>query len=212
LTNKLKMEIKERGIFLDLLDSPEKLRRAVHLILVSYPNLLRDTVRGCCAENAELVDTAPLPETVFWPSGCTTALLGAYGAFPPDMNNDETDFAKLLDADMSGAVEWWHRNDPRKPWSVGLVIPDGSHYYPDFVIKVRGRSKGQGILLLEVKGEHLINSLKTPDKAAASHKLYRKPLMVMRETSGRWMTLRYNEKSGKNEPDAVFMIEAMTEY
>ncbi len=82
LINKLKKEIKERGIFLELLDSPEKLRRAVHLILVAYPNLLRDTVRGCCADNAELVDTAPLPSSVAWPSGCATALLGNYGVFP----------------------------------------------------------------------------------------------------------------------------------
>ena len=212
LINKLKAEIKERGIFLEFLDAPEKLRRAVHLILVAYPNLLRDTVRGCCADNAELADTARLPETVDWPAGCTTALLGNYGVFPPDMNNDESAFAQLLDADMGGTVEWWHRNEPRKPWSVGLVMPDGSHYYPDFVVKVSGRSRGGGILLVEVKGEYLINSLKNPDKAVASHKLYRQPLMVMKENSGRWMTLRFNEKSGKNEPDAIFRIEAMTEY
>jgi type III restriction enzyme len=110
LMNKLKTEIKARGIFLELLDSPEKLRRAVHLILVSYPNLLRETVRGCCADNAEAVDTAPLPETVSWQDGCMTAQRGAYGVFPPDMNNNETAFAQLLDADMSGTVEWWHRN------------------------------------------------------------------------------------------------------
>jgi len=41
-------------------------------------------------------------------------------------------------------------------------------------------------VLVEVKGEHLINSLKNPDKAVATHKLYRQPLMVMKETSGRW--------------------------
>ena len=98
LINKLKAEIKERGIFLELLESPEQLRRAVHLILVAYPSLLRDTVRGCCADNAELVDSAPLPETFDWPNGCMTALLGNYGVFPPDMNNDEIAFAQLLDA------------------------------------------------------------------------------------------------------------------
>jgi len=212
LVNKLKAEIKERGIFLDLLESPEKLRRAVHLILVSNPNLLRDTVRSCCAENAEIIDTAPLPESVCWPNGCTTSLLGAYGTFPPDMNNDETAFAQLLDADMSGTVEWWHRNEDRKPHSVGLVMPDGKGYFPDFMVKVKDRNKGDGILLVEVKGEHLINSLNTPDKAIAAHKVYRKPLMVMKENTGRWMTLRFNEKTGKNEPDAIFRIEAMAEY
>jgi hypothetical protein len=84
-------------------------------------------------------------------------------------------------------------------------------YFPDFMVKVKGRSKGDGILLIEVKGEFLINSLNTPDKALASHKLYRKPLMVMQD-SGRWMTLRYNEKTDKLEPDAVCRVDAMSEY
>ena len=57
-----------------------------------------------------------------------------------------------------------------------------------------------------------LNSLNTPDKALASHKLYRKPLMVMHEDSGRWMTLRYNEKTDKLEPDAVFRVDALAEY
>jgi hypothetical protein len=38
------------------------------------------------------------------------------------------------------------------------------------------------------------------------------PLMVMKENSGRWMTLRFNEKTGKNEPDAVFRLDALAEY
>jgi hypothetical protein len=80
------------------------------------------------------------------------------------------------------------------------------------MIKVKERSKGNGILLIEVKGEFLINSLNTPDKALACHKIYRKPLMVMRENSGRWITLRFNDKTGKIEPDAIFRIEALTEY
>jgi hypothetical protein len=54
--------------------------------------------------------------------------------------------------------------------------------------------------------------MNTPDKAVASHKLYRKPLMVMKESSGRWMTLRFNDKTGKNEPDAVFRLDALAEY
>jgi hypothetical protein len=211
LLNRLRKECSERG-FLEVLESPEKLRRAMHLILVSHPNLLREAVRVCCAENAELVDTAPLPQAVSWPTGCAAARLAAYGAFPPDLNSDELAFAQLLDADMSGQVIWWHRNESRKPWSAGLVMPDGTHYYPDFMVKVKGRNRGDGILLVEVKGEHLINSLNTPDKAAASHKLYRKPLMVMKEASGRWMTLRFNDRTGKNEPDAVLRLDAMAEY
>jgi hypothetical protein len=169
-------------------------------------------VRECCADNAELVATGALPEAVDLPSGCTSALLGSYGIFPPDLNNDELAFAQHLDADLTDTVEWWHRNEPRKSHSVGLVMPDGKGYFPDFLVKVNGRNKGEGLLLIEVKGEHLINSLNTPDKALASHKLYRKPLMVMKENSGRWVTLRFNEKNNKLEPDSIFRIEALTEY
>ena len=79
-------------------------------------------------------------------------------------------------------------------------------------MKVKGRSKGGGILLVEVKGEFLVNSNNTPDKAQASHGLYRQPLMVMLEKSGRWMTLRFNEKTDKLEPDAVFRLDALADY
>ncbi|HBA71884.1 MAG: hypothetical protein A2X82_12855 [Geobacteraceae bacterium GWC2_55_20] len=210
LLNRLAAECRDKG-FDDLLESPEKLQRAMHLILISHKNLLRDAVRTCCAQHAELADTAPLPQTVTWPTGCVTSRLGVYDVFPPDLNKDELAFAQLLDADMSETVEWWNRNERSKPHSVGLVMPDGKGYFPDFMVKVKGRSKGDGILLIEVKGEFLINSLNTPDKALASHKLYRKPLMVMQD-SGRWMTLRYNEKTDKLEPDAVFRVDALAEY
>jgi len=211
LLNRLAAECRDKG-FDDLLESPEKLQRAMHLILISHKNLLRDAVRTCCAQHAELADTAPLPQTVTWPTSCTSARLSVYDVFPPDLNKDELAFAQLLDADMSETVEWWNRNERSKPHSVGLVMPDGKGYFPDFMVKVKGRSKGDGILLIEVKGEFLINSLNTPDKALASHKLYRKPLMVMHEDSGRWMTLRYNEKTDKLEPDAVFRVDALAEY
>jgi hypothetical protein len=146
------------------------------------------------------------------PAGCAAARLASYQVFPPDLNNDEKAFAQLLDSDLDGIVEWWHRNEPRKPWSIGLVLPDGRLYYPDFAVKVKGRTRGDGILLVEVKGEHLINSQNSHDKAVATHKLYRAPLMVTKEAPGRWMTLRYNDKTGKNEPDAVFRLDALAQY
>jgi hypothetical protein len=210
LLNRLTKECQERG-FGELLESPENLRRAMHLILIAHKNLLRDALRTCSAKHKELVDTVPLPETVTWPTGCTTARLGVYGVFP-ELNKEELAFAQMLDADMSETVEWWHRNEPCKPHSICLVMPDGKGYFPDFMVKVKGRSKGDGILMIEVKGEFLMNSSNTPDKAQASHSLYRHPLMVMLEKSGRWMTLRFNEKTDKLEPDAVFRLDALAEY
>jgi superfamily II DNA or RNA helicase len=211
LLNRLTKECQERG-FGELLESPENLRRAMHLILIAHKNLLREALRTCSAKHKELVDTVPLPETVSWPTGCTTAKLGVYGVFPSDLNNHELAFAQLLDGDMSETVEWWHRNEPNKHHSVGLVMPDGKGYFPDFMVQVKGRSKGSGILMIEVKGEFLMNSGNTPDKVLASHQLYRQPLMVMLEKSGRWMTLRLNEKTDKLEPDAVFRLDALSQY
>ena len=198
--------------FGELLETPENLRRAMHLILIAHKNLLRDAVRTCSARHKELVDTAPLPATFTWPTGCLTARLGAYGVFPPDLNKDELAFAQMLDADTSETVAWWHRNEPCKPYSVGLVMPDGRGYFPDFIVKVQGRRNGDGILLVEVKGEFLLNSGNTPDKALASHGLYRQPLMVMLEKTGRWMTLRFNGKRNTLEPDTVFRLDALSEY
>ena len=212
LLNRLTAECKDKG-FDDLLESPENLRRAMHLILISHKNLLRDAVRTCCAQHAELVDTVaaarkPSPgRQAALPPGLASTM-----SFPPDLNSDELAFAQLLDGDMSETVEWWHRNEPSKLHSVGLVMPDGKGYFPDFMVKVKGRSKGDGILMIEVKGEFLMNSSNTPDKAQASHGLYRHPLMVMLENSGRWMTLRFNEKTDKLEPDAVFRLDALAEY
>lgn len=211
LLKRLELECRDKG-FDDLLESPENLRRAMHLILIAHKNLLRDALRICNAQHKELVDTAPLPEDISWPTGSPTAGLGIYGAFPPDLNKDELAFAQLLYADTMDKVEWWHRNESSKSHSVGLVMPDGKGYFPDFMVKVKGRSKGNGILMIEVKGEFLMNSGNTPDKAVASHGLYRQPLMVMLEKSGRWMTLRFNEQTDRLEPDAVFRMDALTEY
>ena len=211
LLRRLTNECKKMG-FGELLETPENLRRAMHLILIAHKNLLRDAVRTCSARHKELVDTAPLPATFTWPTGCLTARLGAYGVFPPDLNKDELAFAQMLDADTSETVAWWHRNEPCKPYSVGLVMPDGRGYFPDFIVKVQGRRNGDGILLVEVKGEFLLNSGNTPDKALASHGLYRQPLMVMLEKTGRWMTLRFNGKRNTLEPDTVFRLDALSEY
>ena len=36
---------------------------------------------------------------------------------------------------LAGEVRWWHRNPPRKSWSVGLRRSNsGGLHYPDFII------------------------------------------------------------------------------
>lgn len=131
-----------------------------------------------------------------------------YSALVTGSNRHEEAFVELLDADLSGTVEWWHRNEPHKPWSIGLILPSGCQYFPDFVVKVNRRKIGGGILLVEIKGDHLLNSEDTLDKVLASHQLYKRPLMLVRDGSGRFMTIR-QDAYGKNVEDQIFRVDLM---
>ncbi|TAJ76779.1 MAG: DNA/RNA helicase [Gallionellaceae bacterium] len=207
LIKRLQSEYEARGFDYD----ERELELVLDLILVASPNLIRQTARECAAQYAELIEALPLPDSIELPAGARTSRLNVYGAMPPDLNRDEIAFAERLDSDLSGTVEWWHRNEPRKPWSISLILPNGSQYFPDFVVKVNGRSLGDGLLLVETKGDHLLNSGDTLDKVLASHQLYKRPVMLMREDNGRFMTVR-QDANGKNSPDQIFRLDLMVGY
>ena len=207
LIKRLKSEYEARGWDYD----ERELELVLDLVLVAFPSLIRQSARECAAQYAELKDTAPLPDVIELPAGARTSRLNVYGVIPPDLNRDELAFAEMLDADLSGTVEWWHRNEPRKPWSIGLILPNGAQYFPDLVVKVNGRTQGGGLLLIEIKGDHILNSGDTLDKVLASHQLYKRPVMLMREDSGRFMTIR-QDTNGKNSPDQIFRLDLMVGY
>lgn len=207
LIKRLKAEYESRGFEY----TEHELDLVLDLILVAFPNLIRQAARECAAQYAELMDTSPLPVSIELPSGTRTSRLNVYGVIPPDLNRDETAFAEMLDSDLSGTVEWWHRNEPRKPWSIGLILPNGAQYFPDFAVKVKGRRFGDGLLLAEIKGDHLLNSGDTLDKVLASHQFYKRPLMLMREDSKRFMTIRQGA-NGRNAPDQIFRLDLMVGY
>jgi len=92
-----------------------------------------------------------------------------------------------------------------------LILPNSAQYFPDFVVKVKGRKTGDGLLLAEVKGDHLLNSGDTLDKVLASHQLYKRPVMLMLEDGGRFMTIRQGA-NGKNSPDQIFRVDLMVGY
>ncbi len=209
LMQRMRREGEARG----LVKSDEELRNALDLISVRFPGLVRWAARECAASHKELHDTLPLPESLEFPISTATARLNIYGVMPPDLNQDELAFAKLLDTDLSGTVEWWHRNEPNKPWSIGLFLPNGKQYFPDFMIKVKNRSKGNGLLLVEVKGGHILNDNGTLEKTVAEHKLYKAQLMIVRDYEvGRFMTVKMNDKGDKNLLDQVFYVENMAQY
>jgi type III restriction enzyme len=209
LMKRMRRECEARGI----VKSDEELRYALDLISVRFPGLVRWAARECAACFKELHDTAPLPENLELPFPTAKSRLNVYGLIPPDLNQDERAFAELLDADLTDTVEWWHRNESGKPWSIGLVLPSGKQYFPDFVVKVRKRTRGNGLLLVEIKGSHILNDTGTLDKAIAEHKLYKAPLMLVRDRDGgRFMTVKFNDKSDKNQLDQVFYVENMGQY
>lgn len=209
LLARLQSEFNEhQGIGLSELE----LARALNLILATFPNLVRDASRVCAARFKELFDADVLPSFIEAPDCISRSRLNIYGVMPQDLNNTERRFAEMLDADTSGALAWWHRNEPRKPWSVGIVMPGGDRYFPDFIVGVKDRHHGDGMMLVETKGGHIINYGDTLEKINAEHKLYGKPLMLTQQEDDRFWMMRYIESTRKIEPDQVFRVENMGQY
>ena len=180
--------------------------------MATFPHLVRDASRVCAARFKQVFDTDVLPSFIEAPDCISRSRLNVYGVMPQDLNDTERRFAEILDADISSTVAWWHRNEPRKPWSVGIVMPDGDRYFPDFIVSVNDRHHGDGVLLVETKGSHIINYGETLEKINAEHKQYGKPLMLTRQDDGRFWMMRYIESTRKIEPDQVFRVENMGQY
>lgn len=208
LLTRLKTEFGHNGIPIDA----EGLEQALNRVMAAYPNLIRLAARACAAKFKESFDTAPLPDFVELPAGVKKSRLNVYGVMPQDLNGPERAFADLLNADTSGMVEYWFRNEPRKPWSIGIVMPSGDRYFPDFAIKVAGRSAGEGLLLVEIKGAHILNGDDTLDKVVAEHKTYGLPLMLVQDDGGRFMTVKYFANTGRNEEHQIFRVENLAGY
>ncbi|MDQ1314925.1 MAG: hypothetical protein QG662_1034 [Pseudomonadota bacterium] len=208
LLRRLKTEFSHRGIDVDDMG----LERALNRIMAAYPNLIRLAARTCAARFKEGFDTAPLLEFVELPAGARKSRLNVYGVMPQDLNGPERAFADLLDADTTGTVDYWFRNEPRKPWSIGIVMPSGDRYFPDFAVKVIGRAAGDGLLLIETKGNHILNGDDTLDKILAGHKEYGVPLMLAQDAGGRFMTVKFFANTGRNEEDQIFRIENLAGY
>lgn len=208
LLARLKTEYAHRGIDTD----DAGIALALNRIMVAYPRLIRTAARTCTAKFKEIFDAAPLPEWVELPAGVKKSWLNIYGVMPQDLNGPERAFADLLDADTSGTVDYWFRNEPRKPWSIGIVMPSGDRYFPDFAIKVNGRTAGDGLLLVETKGNHILNGDDTLEKILAEHKAYRVPLMLVQDAGGRFMTVKHFPNTGRNEQDQIFRIENLAGY
>jgi len=206
LLGRLRTEFRHRG----LPDDEATLERALNLLMATQPALLRRVERECAGRFKEVVDAGRWPAAI--PAVTERSRLNVYGVIPDGLNAPELAFAALLDADMTGIVEYWYRNEPHKPWSVAVVRPTGYQFFPDFIVKVKGRIRGGGFVLVETKGDYLLNSTETIEKVNAEHKFYGPALFLKQDGQGRFMTVRYIEKTNRCEEDQVFRLENLAGY
>ena len=194
----------------------DRLESALALILVKYPRLLKDVEKSCAARFSIIRETEPLPGFIESATPLSASFKNIYGVYPADLNEWELEFAKLLDNDTSGSVLWWHRNPPKKKYSVAIVRPDGGRFFPDFIVGVKDRTVAKdGILLIETK--HAIGSVDSKIKAVIEHKEYGRALMIHWENwherpRRRAMTVTYDADKDQNFIDQVFRCKAMPTY
>lgn len=123
----------------------------LNVILATHPELLYEAQKAALAKHAEILEAAELPNEIVWPEPLPKSPRNIYGVMPAKPNTWEKPFAELLDYDANNVVTWWHRNEPRQPWSVNVLMPDGRGFYPDFVIGIEGRKTEEGVLLADPK-------------------------------------------------------------
>lgn len=211
LVERLREEIVTRGFKSDseLLDS--EVEQALYRILATRPELLKRTIRRCLQDFVISEPADQLPPYILSELPLKPARLNIYGVFPPGLNPWEANFAMLLDNDTSGTVLWWHRLEPKKPYSVSVVLPESKHdYWPDFIIGVKGRTNKDNILLIDTK-ERIYDELAII-KARATHTDYKRVMMVYWKEEKEWMTVVNNEDGTKNILDQLFRISIMTGY
>lgn len=181
---------------------PEKVRQGVEKILVLRPSAIRKAFAVALSTHTQLLPAAPLPLAITHHEPLEPSVRNLYRVFPPDLNSWERPFAELLDNDTTGLVQWWHRNQVRKPYSVSLPVPGQMHnFYPDLIAGIQGR-RAPGILLIEPK--RVINDPEhnAQDKSLVKHPEYGKVLMVIyiKETLT-WQTVEYQSSTDKNVVD-----------
>lgn len=211
LMAQLTKEIEHRGID-HLFDTDAKVRSGLHKILALRPLQLKRAISEAVANHTVSEEADPIPSEMRSFIALDPARLNLYGVFPDDLNTWERPFAEHLDDDLTGTVLWWHRNPPRKRFSVGMPLPGQPDFYPDFIVGVKDRTRGNGILLMETK--RVINDQERNAlvKAQAEHPDYAKVMMIYWEEKRDWQIVEYDPRNDKNYLDRVLRPELMATY
>lgn len=211
LMAQLTKEICHRGID-HLFSTDKQIRDGLHKILALRPLQLKRAISEAVAKHTVTEETDPIPSETASFVVLDPARLNIYGVFPDDLNTWERPFAEYLDNDLTGTVLWWHRNPPRKPYSVSMPLPGQPDFYPDFVVGIKDRLRGNGVLLMETK--RIINDQERNAlvKAQADHPDYAKVMMIYWEENRNWQIVEYDPKTDKNYLDRVLRPELMATY
>lgn len=197
--------------FISWLKDEETVEQGVYRILGSNPLILRRAIRECMASYVEAPEAEPLPDKILSDVPLRPSRLNVYGVYPADLNTWEVEFAEMLDLDTTGQILWWHRNPPRKPWSVRVCAPGTNHdYYPDFTIGVRGRATPDEVLLAETKFAY--NTKDSMAKVRAEHKAYKNVLMLTRDEQNTWWTLQYDLVREKVVEDRRLLLSMLAGF
>jgi hypothetical protein len=191
-------------------DNQDEVEYTQAMILVQHPDLLRRAQRKALAAFVEVVNAAALPASLISDSILAESPGNIYGRMPPGMNTWETAFAEWLDTEAAEVVKWWHRNPSAGDSAVVTVLPDGSRFFPDFIVSVKGRTKPDGILLVDTK-RAINDDLNAVPKTVVAHRDYGRAMILKRDGT-RWMTIRYDEVRDKNVEDQVLHPELLAHF
>lgn len=188
-------------------------RRALQKLLALHPEALEDAISRAVSRHTQACPTQqPLPPALMSDSALPRDSRASYGVVPQDLNRWEQAFVRELERDSHGLVEWWHRNPVRKPYSVAVPIPGQPNFYPDFAVKVRNHNRGNGIVLVEIKGEYNDFRGNAQEKAQAKHPTYGNVLMLHWDREREWRHVGYNAELGRNDLLAPFDLDHLRTY
>ena len=211
LIDQLSKELERKGIDHHF-DTDDKVRAGLHKILALRPQQLKRAISETVAQHTVSEEADPIPSMIKSFVALAPARLNLYGIFPDDLNTWERPFAEYLDNDLTGTVLWWHRNPPRKPFSVSMPLPGQPDFYPDFIVGIKNRTRGNGILLMETK--RVINDQERNAliKAQAEHPDYGKVMMLYWEEKRDWQVIEYDLRKDCNFLDRVLRKELLANY
>ncbi len=180
-------------------------------LLCFRPYLLHDAYRRAIAAKAIVVAAESLPGEIDSDELLTSSRLNLYSCYPPQMNSWEVAFADKLDADDTDTVLWWHRNEPRKPWSINVLMATGDNFYPDFIVGIRDRPTHVNGLLADTKEAYM--RTKELPKLAAAHQSYGRVLILTRDNPKQiWQIASWDTNYEKPTISGNFQVREAAGY